>query len=145
MAVERVITGNGGSVTIPAGAGPPTVAFVTEWAATFESDEHDVTTYIAADAGNYNVYRGGNSRLRGTLTCFFGDNVDTGRGQFGTIFGTQDREGVAGFVLSAVTGITFTFPALCTAIPMNAPRVGRMGYTVTFVSTGTVVQNSEDT
>lgn len=140
MATPVKVSGTTGSVTIPAAAGgiagTPTTGLVFRWNGRFEREVKDVTTFD--DSGSARVKRGGMMSVTGTCDAYFNatmPGIDSSQ-PVGVTSGVGDADGggVAGFVLQAFTGRTYTFPAITRTIRHNIEKTGDSIVTMTFQS-----------
>ena len=144
MAAAVKVTGATGSVTIPAGAGgipgAPGTGLVHRWNGRFERAVLDVTSFD--DSGSARVKRGGMMSVTGECTAYFNatmPGIDAAQPATVTSgVGDADGGAVAGFVLQAYTGRTYTFPAITRmighAIEKRGQIIIRMGFQSGWIS-----------
>ncbi len=140
MAAAVKVTGATGSVTIPAGAGgipgAPGTGLVFRWNGNFAREILEVTTFD--DSGSARVKRGGMMSVTGNCDAYFNatmPGIDAAQPAAVTSgVGDADGLGVAGFILQAYTGRTYTFPAITRAIRHVMEKRGMIVITMTFQS-----------
>ncbi len=128
-----VISGPGGSVTLPTGVNIKVAA----WSATYQADVVDTSGFVDAGVHTHDA----------TAYMLVGSAIGSGStGNAGTIpasatGATPTMSGLKGScVLTAASGCTLSFTAVVTSVPLNRVFNGKLDAMVSFVSDGAVTQ-----
>lgn len=126
-----VITGVGGSATIPSAAGGGTIT-IFRWNADYQREVFDATGF--STSGNRRAKIGGMHHLVGTVEGW----CDTaGVPTLGTL-ATDNAAATADFILQTATGDTYTFSGIIGSINVVVERVGQAIATLGFESSGAI-------
>ena len=132
MAVAAAITGQDGSVTIPAAAGGQT-GLIYRWNARFEREIHDVSTFDDATAARTKA--GGMMKLVGSCDAYFNGTtpaITTAPVTSGVA--DADQPVVAGFFLKVSTSRHYSFSGIISSIRIVTEKAGQCVVTMNFQS-----------
>lgn len=122
------LTGVRGNVTVTAGFGAP-VALFTRWQGSVDREVFEISSFD--DATNERVKLGGMMHMVGTAE----GTIDSATTPALTDFLAEDTTGVAGFVVSLISGVKeYGFKAILSNLSIDVAKTGVQTFTLAFES-----------